>query len=148
MWLPGQDATKVKSAAPVAISPAVDVWSVNPTPDSPTNLNDRLIAALVYVTFIPAILVLMIPAFRPNRFLRFHAYQSILFTIATVLVAIGVRILFSILTLIPAVGFLLAWLFMTVVALGLAIVWLVLLAKALQGQTFRLPWLGNLASKA
>src|SRR5690348_6473349 len=95
MWLPGQDATKVKSAAPVAISPAVDVWSVNPTPDSPTNLNDRLIAALVYVTFIPAILVLMIPAFRPNRFLRFHAFQSIFFTIATVLVAIGVRILFS-----------------------------------------------------
>jgi uncharacterized membrane protein len=28
------------------------------------------------------------------------------------------------------------------------ILWLVLLVKALQGETFRLPWIGNLAEKA
>jgi uncharacterized membrane protein len=32
--------------------------------------------------------------------------------------------------------------------LGWVILWLVLLVKALQGETFRLPWIGNLAEKA
>jgi uncharacterized membrane protein len=35
-----------------------------------------------------------------------------------------------------------------VTLLGLVILWLVLLVKALQGQTFKLPFIGNLAEKA
>ena len=83
--------------------------------------------ALAYVTFIPAVVLLLIPAFRRSRFLRFHAFQSVLFAIATIFVAIATWILFSILQLIPAIGFPMAWLALAVVALGLAIVWLVLL---------------------
>ena len=144
MWTPGQGAAK----PPQAASSAGDVWAVTATRTGPIQLKDLLIAALAYVTFIPAILLLLFPALKQNRFIRFHAIQSILFAIATILFAIAVRILFSILTLIPAIGFLMAWLVMAVVALGLAIVWLVLLVKALQGETFRLPVIGNLAAKA
>jgi len=148
MWLPGQDVAKPAQAAFPATSPAVDVWTISPTQGATIQLKDRLIAALAYLTFIPAILLMLVPAYRQNRFIRFHAFQSILFTVSAMLLAIAVRILFSILTLIPAIGFLMAWLVMTVVALGLAILWLVLLVKALQGQSFRLPVIGNLADKA
>ena len=148
IWLPGQDAAKPAQTASPATTPAVDVWAVTASQDSIVQLKDRLIAALAYVTFIPAVVLVLVPAFKRNRFIRFHAFQSILFVVATILLAIAVRILFSILTLIPAIGFLMAWLVMAVVALGLAIAWLVLLVKALQGQTFGLPAIGNLAAKA
>jgi uncharacterized membrane protein len=57
------------------------------------------------------------------------------------------RILYSIFVLIPVVGFLAAWLASAVLLLGWGILWLVLLVKALQGETFKLLWIGNLAEK-
>jgi uncharacterized membrane protein len=57
-------------------------------------------------------------------------------------------ILYSVLVLIPVLGFLLAWLAIAVGVLGWVILWLVLLVKALQGEAFRLPLIGNLAAKA
>jgi uncharacterized membrane protein len=44
-------------------------------------------------------------------------------------------------------GYLLAWLLLAVMLLGWVILWFVLLVKALQGETFRLPWIGTLAEK-
>ena len=148
MWLPGQDTPKHAQETPRAATPPVDVWTLQPAIGATAHLKDRLMAALAYVTFVPAVLLVLIPASRRNRFIRFHAFQSILFTIATIFVAIAMWILFSVLQLIPAIGFPMAWLALAVMALGLAIVWLVLLVKALQGQSFRLPAIGNLAAKA
>jgi uncharacterized membrane protein len=53
-----------------------------------------------------------------------------------------------VLALIPAIGYLLAWLVSALALLGLIILWLVLVVKALQGATFKLPLIGNLAEKA
>jgi uncharacterized membrane protein len=69
-------------------------------------------------------------------------------TAATIALAIAMRILYSVLTLIPVIGFLLAWLVSALTLLGLVILWLVLVVKALQGATFRLPLIGSLAEKA
>ena len=52
------------------------------------------------------------------------------------------------LALIPVIGFLLAWLALTVASMGWVILWLVLVVKALQGATFKLPVIGSLAEKA
>lgn len=146
MWLPGQDAGKTVSAPPPRVG---SVWTASPpAANKPTRLTDNLIAALAYVTFIPAIVFLLIPSLRRSRFIRFHSWQSILFTVGTVLVALVVRMLFSLFLLIPAIGFLMAWLSMTVVTLGVAILWLVLLIKALQGEAFYLPLIGSLVEKA
>jgi len=109
---------------------------------------DHLIAATAYITFIPAIVFLFVASLKRNRFIRFHSFQSIFFTVAIVAIAVAMRILYSILTLIPVAGYLLAWLMLVVAALGLGILWMVLLVKALQGQIFRLPVIGNLAEKA
>jgi uncharacterized membrane protein len=113
----------------------------------PARPKDNLIAALAYITFIPAIFFLLIEPFKRNRFVRFHSFQSIFLAVATILAVIVMRILYSLLVMIPVVGYLLAWLSLPVALLGWLILWLVLLVKAFQGETFRLPWIGSLAEK-
>jgi uncharacterized membrane protein len=149
MWVPGQQASKPATRPPVPRTPSVNLPAASPTAASqPGQLKDNFIAALAYVTFIPAVVFVLIEPFKRNRFVRFHSFQSILLTVAIILIAIAMRILYSVLALIPVLGYLLAWLAMTVAVLGWVILWLVLLVKALQGETFRLPWIGSLAEKA
>jgi uncharacterized membrane protein len=114
----------------------------------PSQFKDNLLAAFAYITFIPAVILVLIEPFKRNRFIRFHSFQSIFLTVATIVIAFALRILYSVLTLIPVVGYLMAWLALAVAVLGWGILWLVLLVKALQGQTFRLPLIGSLAEKA
>lgn len=148
MWVPGHDASRPALRPPAASTPSVNISAVSPPHESkPSQLKDNFIAALAYVTFIPALVFVLIPPFKSNCFVRFHSFQSILLTVATILVGLALRILFSVLALIPVLGYLLAWLAMAVVLLGWVILWLVLLVKALQGETFRLPVIGSLAEK-
>jgi uncharacterized membrane protein len=73
---------------------------------------------------------------KENKFVRFHALQSIAtFGALTVVIII--------LNFIPFIGWILAWL---VNILGL-VLWIILMVKAYQGQTYKLPWAGNFAEK-
>jgi len=148
MWVPGREVHKPAPSPREARTPDVAMPAeVAPAPDVPVPSRDKLTAALAYVTFLPAIVFLLVEPFKRNRFVRFHSFQSIYFAGATILVAIAMRILYSLLTLIPVLGFLLAWLSMAVAVLGWGILWLVLLVKALQGESFHLPGVGTLAEK-
>jgi uncharacterized membrane protein len=111
-------------------------------------LKENVAAALAYVTFIPAIIFLCVRPFNRNRLVRFHSFQSIFLVIAVFVVGIALRILFSLLSLIPRFGYLLASLAVLVVALGFVILWLVAVAKALQGELFKLPAIGGFAERA
>ena len=132
-----------RSAPRIMNPPAPSSFAVS----TPVRREDTFLAALAYITCIPAIFFVLVQPFKRNRFVRFHSFQSILLAVATVLIAVVMRILYSIFVLIPVVGFLLAWLASAVLLLGWAILWLVLLVKALQGETFKLPWIGNLADR-
>lgn len=110
-------------------------------------LKENLAAALAYFTFIPAVIFLTSKSFKQNRFVRFHSWQSIFLAIAAVLAAIVLRLLSFVFSLIPRLGYLLASLAVLVVGLGFAIVWLVVLIKAFQGDLFKLPVIGELAEK-
>jgi uncharacterized membrane protein len=147
MWVPGQDAKGPAASPPVIRTPAVPPVAVTAA-SVPSQFKDNLVAALAYITFIPAVVLVLIEPFKRNRFIRFHSFQSIFLTVATIVIAIALRILYSILTLVPVVGYLMAWLAVAVAVLGWGILWLVLLVKALQGQSFRLPVIGSLAEKA
>jgi uncharacterized membrane protein len=147
MWVPGQDAKRPAASRPVIRTPAVPPVTVTAA-SVPSQFKDNLVAALAYITFIPAVVFVLIEPFKRNRFIRFHSFQSIFLTVATMVIAIALRILYSILTLVPVVGYLMAWLAVAVAVLGWGILWLVLLVKALQGQSFRLPVIGSLAEKA
>jgi uncharacterized membrane protein len=155
MWVPGREVNKPATSPREARTPDVTMpVAVAPAPGVPVPSRDRLTAALAYVTFIfafipvLAIVFVLIEPLKRNRFVRFHSFQSIFFSVATILAAIFLRILYPLLALIPVVGYLLAWLSMAVAFLGWGILWLVLLVKALQGETFRLPGIGSLAEKA
>jgi uncharacterized membrane protein len=152
MWVPGQAAVKPAASRPAAsppaarIAPAVRVPAATPEASVPAQQpKDNLLGALAYFTFIPAVVFVLIEPLKRNRFVRFHSFQSIFLTAATIVLAVAIRILYSVLALIPAIGFLLAWLALAVASLGWVLLWLVLVVKALQGTTFKLPVIGDLA---
>jgi uncharacterized membrane protein len=107
---------------------------------------DRVIAALAYV-FLPAIIFLFIEPYKRNRFVRFHCFQAIFLAVVGIVIGIILKIAAAILFLVPLLGPLvvvLAW-----IAVGLAwfILWIVLILKALQGEMFKLPYIGEMAEK-
>ena len=108
---------------------------------------DRALGALAYVGLIPAVVLLLIPALRGNRFVRFHSWQSVLFTIASMLLGLALKLLFVVLAILPVVGFLLAWLSLGIGSMGIFILWLVLLVKAALGNYYQLPLIGPFAEQ-
>jgi uncharacterized membrane protein len=108
---------------------------------------DNIFGALAYVTFIPAVIFLLMERFKRDRFVRFHSFQSIFLVIAGIGLAIAMRLVFVLLALIPRLGYLMAWLAVVIVFIGWVILWMVLLIKALQGECFKLPWIGGWAER-
>jgi uncharacterized membrane protein len=105
-------------------------------------MTDNVAGMLAYVTFIPAIVFLVVEPYNKSKFIRFHAWQCIFFNIAWTVLWIGLRIV----THIPFLGWLtiLIW---PLVGLAGFIIWLILLLKANQGQMFKLPVIGDMAEK-
>ena len=108
---------------------------------------DRALGALAYVGLIPAVVLLLIPALRGNPFVRFHSWQSVLFTIASALLGLALKLLFVILAILPVVGFVLAWLSLGIGSMGIFILWIVLLIKAALGHSYQLPLIGPMAEQ-
>jgi uncharacterized membrane protein len=109
-----------------------------PTPQQPaqSGLSDTAAGALAYVTIIPAIIFLLVEPYNRNSFVRFHSWQSIFFGIAFFAVH-------TILTVIPVVG----WIIIPFVSVAFLIVWIIVLLKALKGERYKLPFIGNIAEK-
>ena len=128
-----------------AFCPACGV-SVAEAPGA-VNPHDKALGALAYIGIIPAIILILVPALRDNRFVRFHSWQSILFSIASVLLAGALKLLFVIFSVLPVIGFLLAWLSLGIGSMGIFILWIVLLVKAALGHSYQLPLIGPLAEQ-
>ncbi len=101
-----------------------------------SGLSDNAAGALAYVTVIPAIIFLIVEPFNRNSYVRFHAWQSIFLGIT----AFAINIVLSI---IPVVG----WIIVPFANLVLLVIWVYVLIKALNGQRFKLPLIGDLAEK-
>jgi uncharacterized membrane protein len=102
---------------------------------SSTGLDPNLAGLLCYLAwFITGIVFLIIE--KENRFVRFHAYQS--------LAVFGALFVLSIiLPVIPRIGGPLAFL----VGVGSLILWILLMVKAYQGERFKLPLAGDWAEE-
>ena len=103
---------------------------------------DNIAGMLSYVTIIPAIIFLVMEPYNRNKFIRFHAFQSIFFAVAWTALWIAL----SIFAHIPLLGWLsiLMW---PLIGLAGLIIWVILLLKANQGQMFKLPMIGDMAEK-
>ncbi len=111
-------------------------WSMTPLPAA-----ERAAAAAAYLTFIAGAAILFLPAFRKNRFVRFHAWQSILLWGVFFLLTI-VALLLSNVT--AAMVFLL---FGILASLAMFFLWIVLSVKAWEGERFEVPLFGELAAR-
>jgi uncharacterized membrane protein len=108
-------------------------------------MTENVAGALCYVAgLITGIVFLALAPYNQNKFVRFHAFQSIFFNVAFV----GLWIVDMVL------GFFLPWglhiilsLFGLVLWLGFMIVWILLMVKAYQNQKFKLPIIGQLAEQ-
>ncbi len=110
-------------------------------------LSENIAGALAYLTFVPAIVFLIVEPYNKNRFVRFHSVQCLLFWAAAILTALALKVADLLLLFIPVVGQLFMVVVSVVMVLAAVAVWLVLLVKAAQGETFKLPLLGDFAQK-
>ncbi len=111
------------------------------------SLPEAIGGALAYLSFIPAVVFLLVEPYRSNRFLRFHSIQCLLCWLAAIVTASVLRLAGVVMYWIPMLGPLLLVLVATVLGLATFVLWIVLIVKALQGEFFRLPWIGNFAAR-
>jgi uncharacterized membrane protein len=106
-----------------------------PAPSSGRPANPNLIAAIAYFGgLITGAVVLVME--KQDRFVRFHAMQS-------VVVFVAVLVLHLVLAGLPLLGVVLYLPFLiTVIA-----IWVMLMTKAWRGETYKLPYLGDLAEQ-
>lgn len=113
---------------------------------SVTGISSNVGGLLTYIPFVGwmiAIVFLVIEPYKNDKFVRFHAFQSIFFSLVCLVVywVLGV-------VLLPAgwVGLPLFWIW-SLVRLAILACWIVLMYKAYNNERFMLPIIGPLAAK-
>ena len=112
-------------------------------------MDTNVVGALTYLAgFVTGIVFLVLDPYKSNSFVRFHAFQSILFNLAWVAFWIIWMILSAVLTPLTAGVFgLIAvplMLIFTVAGFG---IWIFLMYQAYQQKLFRLPIVGKFAAE-
>jgi uncharacterized membrane protein len=99
------------------------------------NLEENLAGALCYVLgWLTGIIFLVLE--KENRFVRFHAMQSLVTFLALFVISITVG-------MIPLIG----WIISILLTPVGVILWLILMYKAYQGEMYKLPVIGDFVEK-
>jgi uncharacterized membrane protein len=130
----GQSVTTTSGAA---VAPAS-----SPAGTTSGGMTDNVAAALSYI-WIVGLIFLLIEPYNKNRFVRFHAFQSIFFGVAWIVLWIGMHIVFSIM---PFLGLLILPLYF-LLGLGGFVYWLFLAFKAYSNAEYKVPVIGDIAAK-
>ncbi|HKN23085.1 MAG TPA: hypothetical protein VJX73_16785 [Terracidiphilus sp.] len=109
-----------------------------------SGLSDNAAGAIAYLTFIPAVLFLVMQPYNRNSYVRFHAWQSILLCVAAVAVDLVLGFVLASALMFSPFLYLAVW---RVIELFWLAVWIVCIANAAQGKRFKLPVIGNLAEQ-
>lgn len=111
-----------------------------------TGLAPNVASLLCYICSpITGIIFLLIE--KENNDVKFHAWQSLVFGVAYIVVVILLEILAAILGMIASVLGIIIGFFIPIVMLAAFIVWIVCLVKAYQGERWRIPVIGDFAAK-
>jgi uncharacterized membrane protein len=133
--------------------------SGSPPPSSSPlgGMDPKIAAAISYIWIVGLIFYLME---KENKFVRFHAMQSILFGIANTVIMIVLVIVATVLTVAFGIGgamvggglgtlvslfVWLIWLLFWVICMAMFVGLIFAAVKAYQGQKFKLPIIGNMA---
>jgi uncharacterized membrane protein len=109
-------------------------------------LPEKLAGALAYF-LLPAIVFLLVEPYNKSRFVRFHSFQCLGLCLVALVIGAMLRVAGFALFFIPTLGRLLFLLVSMVVSLAFFAVWVVLIVKALQGEMFKLPLVGDFAER-
>ena len=109
--------------------------------------SEPIAGALTYLTFIPAVVFLVVAPYKTNGFVRFNSVQCLLLWPSAILFAIVLKLAGLLLFIIPVVGPLFVVLLSTMGGLAAVVLWLVLVVKAFQGAMFKRPLLGDFAAR-
>ncbi len=105
-----------------------------------TGIEDRIVGPLCYLLgFVTGLLFLLLEPDR--RFVRFHAFQSIAFSV----VWFGLSFAAGIIALVPFIGPVINAVASLVLGAGGLVVWVYLMWQAYLGRQTELPWLGEWA---
>lgn len=108
-----------------------------------TNPQSRPIAALSYLLgFVTGLILLYLEPYSKDDYVRFHARQSILFSVAWIAASIIVSVFVAVLP--GGLGRLLLGVW-KLIAFFLALFWLFLMYKAYRGERYRIPQLADWA---
>jgi uncharacterized membrane protein len=120
-----------------------------PQGQATSGLSANAVGALAYLAgIITGILFLVIDPYKNDRFVRFHAFQSIFFNIAWTVLWIGWMIAGFILGAVThGLFFILQIPINLLLLFGGFALWAFLMFSAYQGKTTRLPVIGALAAK-
>lgn len=111
-----------------------------------SGLEPNVAGALSYLLGpITGVLFLLIDKERP--FVRFHAMQSIVLSVAWVVAWIVLAVVGAILGVVPVLGWIIGTLLSLAVAVLGLVLWLYLMFQAFQGNEWEIPYLGPQARK-
>lgn len=131
-----------------------------PQSSSPLGGMDPKVAAAISYIWIVGVIFYILE--KENRFVRFHALQSILFGVANTVIMIVLVIIATILTVVFGIGgamvgggistlvslfVWLIWLIFWLIAMAMFVGLIFAAVKAYQGHIFKLPIIGNMAEK-
>ena len=114
-----------------------------PAPVTSAGMTSNVAGALAYILgFITGIIFLLLDQYKNDRFVRFHAMQSIFYSVACIAFSIAWSIVWGILSLglllLPIRG---------LISLAMFGYWLYLMYQAYSNRQYRIPFLGDLAAK-
>jgi uncharacterized membrane protein len=121
---------------PTAAPPQAEYIPSPQYPPQPTasGLSDNMAGALAYITFIPAIVFLILEPYNKSAFIRFHSIQCLAFSV--IAFAIHAALMF-----IPIIG----WAISLLLSLVFLIFWILCILKASKGEWYKLPVIGDFA---
>lgn len=110
-----------------------------------SGLSPNAAAAISYLTFIPAIIFLVLEPYDRMPLVRFHSVQCLALTVTAMILQIGLSIL-QVLFHFAGLWIIFSLLHL-IVGLAIFIGWLVAILKASKGEYYKLPIIGDIAAK-
>lgn len=132
---PQQPYTPPEQAYAPPQPPPQGTYYAQQQPVAAGGLSDSAAGAIAYLTFIPAVIFLVMAPYNERPFVRFNAWQCIGLTLVDVAV--------QFLHIIPVLGSLVALL----VGIVVFVFWVICIINAAQGKIFKVPVLGDFAAK-
>jgi uncharacterized membrane protein len=118
---------------------------LNPSEGKVGLLPENIAGALAYLSFVPAIVFLLVEPFKKSEFVRFHSIQCLLCWGVGLLLGVVLKLAGGVFFMVPLAGPLLVLLLDVLVILAAFLIWLILIIKAFRGEAFKLPLAGGLA---